>query len=86
MNQPHDVAKIIVQCSADQSLNGTAIFVSGGKFFDTEEGVDRTLPQWLGEKNAQEFLKGQEVLGLVSGLKSPHDEVGIAGTDKLTGR
>lgn len=66
MNTPLDVARIIVQCSADQSLNGTAMFVSGGRFFDTEEGVDRTLPQWLGEQNAREFLKGQEVLGLVS--------------------
>lgn len=66
MNTPLDVARIIVQCSADQKLNGTAMFVSGGRFFDTEEGVDRTLPQWLGEQNAKEFLKGQEVLGLVS--------------------
>lgn len=66
MNTPLDVAKSIVQCSADQDLNGTALFVSGGRFFDTEEGVDRTLPQWMGEQNAKEFLRGQEVLGLVS--------------------
>lgn len=66
MNQPHDVAKIVVQCTADQALNGTAVFVSGGRFFDTEEGIGRTLPQWMGEKNAEEWLKGQQVLGLVS--------------------
>lgn len=65
MNTPADVARIIVQCSADGGMNGTALFVSGGRFFDTEEGVDRCLPQWLGEDNAREFLKGQEVLGLV---------------------
>ncbi|KUI53237.1 Short-chain dehydrogenase reductase 5 [Cytospora mali] len=64
MNTPHDVGKIIVQCSADQALNGKAIFVTGGRFFDTEEGIDRTLPQWMGEQNAKEFLKGQEILGL----------------------
>lgn len=66
MNQPHDVAKIIVQCTADQALNGAAVFVTGGKYFDTEEGIDRTLPQWMGEKNAKEWLKGQDLLGLVS--------------------
>lgn len=66
MNTAHDVAKVIVQCSADKKLNGTAIFVTGGRYFDTEEGIDRTLPQWMGEENAKEFLKGQEVLGLVS--------------------
>lgn len=66
MNQPRDVAKIIVQCSADAALNGTAVFVAGGKFFDTEVGIARTLPQWMGETNAKEWLRGQEVLGLVS--------------------
>lgn len=66
LNTPHDVAKIIVQCSAGQNINGTAIFVSGGRFFDTEEGVNRTLSQWMGEENAKVFMKGQEILGLVS--------------------
>lgn len=66
MNQPHDVGKIIVHCTADQALNGTAVFVTGGKYFDTEEGIDRTLPQWMGEKNAKEWLTGQDLLGLVS--------------------
>lgn len=64
LNTPADVGKIIVQCTADRALNGTAVFVTGGRFFDTEEGVTRTLPLWMGEKNAEEFLKGQELLGL----------------------
>lgn len=66
LNTPTDVGKIIIQCSADRGLNGKAIFITGGRFFDTEEGIDRTLPQWMGEQNAKEFLKGQELLGLVS--------------------
>lgn len=66
MNTPRDVGKIILQCSSDATLNGKAVFVNGGRYFDTEEGIDRTLPQWMGEQNAKEFLKGQEILGLVS--------------------
>lgn len=66
MNAPADVARSIVQCTADGALNGTALFVSAGRFYDVEEGIDRTLPQWLGEKNAKDFLKGQDILGLVS--------------------
>lgn len=66
LNTPHDVGKIVVQCSSDQTLNGKAIFVTGGRFFDTEEGIDRTLPQWMGEENSKQWLKGQEILGLVS--------------------
>lgn len=77
MNTPADVGRIIVQCSADKNINGTAVFVTGGRFFDTEEGVTRTLPQWMGEKNAAEFLKGQELLGL-------GDNWTEAGTDSKT--
>ncbi|KEZ42024.1 Uncharacterized protein SAPIO_CDS6426 [Scedosporium apiospermum] len=64
LNTPEDVARFIVQCAADKVLNGAAVFVSGGRGFDTEEGINRTLPQWMGEQNAVEFLRGQEVLGL----------------------
>lgn len=65
MNQPEDVAKMILQSAADSNMNGKAIFVTGGRGFDTEEGYDRTLPQWMGEQNARMFSKGQEILGLV---------------------
>ncbi|KAJ9655148.1 hypothetical protein H2198_005923 [Neophaeococcomyces mojaviensis] len=64
MNQPEDVAKMILQSAADSNMNGKAIFVTGGRGFDTEEGYDRTLPQWMGEQNARMFSKGQEILGL----------------------
>ncbi|KAK7719427.1 hypothetical protein SLS63_010064 [Diaporthe eres] len=73
LNTPTDVGKIILQCSADRGLNGKAVFITGGRFFDTEEGVDRTLPQWMGEQNAKDFLKGQELLGLVSSVQSFQD-------------
>ena len=65
MNTPEDVARMIVQCALDRSLNGKAVFVSGGRGFDTEEGIERTQPQWMGEKNSKEFQKGQDLLGLV---------------------
>jgi hypothetical protein len=71
LNTPKDVAQMIAQCAADAGLNGRAVFVSGGRGFDTEEGIDRTLPQWMGEKNAEEFFRGQELLGLVSYIMSP---------------
>lgn len=66
LNTVQDVGRIILQCSADHTLNGKAVYVAGGRFFDTEEGIDRTLPQWMGEENAREWLKGQKILGLVS--------------------
>ena len=66
LNQPVDVAKMILQCAADKDMNGRAVYVAGARGFDTEEGYDRTLPQWMGEDNAKAWLRGQDVLGLVS--------------------
>lgn len=86
LNTPTDVGKIILQCSSDRGLNGKAVFITGGRFFDTEEGVDRTLPQWMGEQNAKEFLKGQELLGLVSLGLYVHDDALVLNKDDITGR
>ncbi|KAI0471707.1 hypothetical protein GGR56DRAFT_86779 [Xylariaceae sp. FL0804] len=71
INAPADVARMIVQCAADGALNGRAVFVAGGRGYDTEAGVDRLLPQWMGERNARDFLRGQEVLGLGDGWTKP---------------
>lgn len=86
LNTPTDVGKIILQCSADRGLNGKAVFITGGRFFDTEEGVDRTLPQWMGEQNAKDFLKGQELLGLVSLVQYLHDNIFVLNKYVMTGR
>lgn len=86
LNTPSDVGKIILQCSADPGLNGKAVFITGGRFFDTEEGIDRTLPQWMGEQNAKEFLKGQELLGLVSSYSRSDDEHDVLINYVITGR
>ncbi|KIV78856.1 hypothetical protein PV11_06465 [Exophiala sideris] len=64
MNKPSDVARYIIQVSADQQAHGKALFVTGGNAVDIEEGLNRTEPQWLGEKNSRELNQGQVILGL----------------------
>ncbi|KAK0610398.1 hypothetical protein B0T17DRAFT_658199 [Bombardia bombarda] len=64
INTPEDVARQIVLSAADGSQNGKAVLVTGGRGFDTEEGIERTQPLWMGETNAREFREGQVVLGL----------------------
>lgn len=66
LNAPDDVARIILQCAADQALHGKAVYVADGKGFDIEEGLERLEPEWLGEKQARDLAKGQAVLGTVS--------------------
>ncbi|CAK7232381.1 hypothetical protein SBRCBS47491_008250 [Sporothrix bragantina] len=64
LNQPSDVAQMILQCAADPELNGKSVFVAGGRGYDTEEGYNKTQGQWMGEKLAEEWHRGQAVLGL----------------------
>jgi NAD(P)-dependent dehydrogenase (short-subunit alcohol dehydrogenase family) len=66
MNSPTDVAKIIAQCLGNDNVHGQTIFVSGGKGVDIEQGLNRTMAQWLGEQNTVNFEKGQIILGMVS--------------------
>lgn len=66
LNTPLDVARHVIQVSADPKAHGKALFVSGGKAVDIEEGLNQTEPQWLGEKHSHDLNEGQVVLGLVS--------------------
>ncbi|KAI9713063.1 MAG: hypothetical protein M1820_001048 [Bogoriella megaspora] len=63
VNQPMDVARIIAGAMIDATLNGAALFISGGKAWDIEKGIDDLQPQWLGEENSRAMAKGQELLG-----------------------
>lgn len=62
-NEPMDVAQIIAGVMADGKLVGGALYVEGGRAWDIEPGLDRTDPQWMGEKQSKDFARGQEVLG-----------------------
>ncbi|KAJ9134355.1 3-hydroxyacyl-CoA dehydrogenase [Pleurostoma richardsiae] len=63
INTADDVARIILHCAADESIHGKAVYVAGGKGFDIEEGIGNLEPQWMGDKQARDLAKGQEVLG-----------------------
>ncbi|KAL2203509.1 NAD(P)-binding protein [Sarocladium strictum] len=65
INTPAEVGQFILQCAVDGELNGRSVLVGGGKGYDTEAGIDKTLPQWMGVL-ADDFYRGQEALGMVS--------------------
>lgn len=66
INTPAEVGQLILQCAVDGGLNGKSVLVGGGRGFDTEAGLDKTLPQWMGSVLAKDFYRGQEALGTVS--------------------
>lgn len=70
LNDVDDVALYVQQLSADAGLNGKAVYVVGGKGFDVEEGLERTLPEWLGKENAEAWDLQNEVFGRVRILLS----------------
>ncbi|KAJ3546565.1 hypothetical protein NM208_g1939 [Fusarium decemcellulare] len=62
LNSPEEVARIIVQCATDKGIHGKAVYVAGGRGFDIEEGINRSEPLWMGEKQAEDLARGQEFL------------------------
>ena len=48
---------------AEPSLNGAALFVTGGRAWDIECGINELQPQWLGDENHRSMVIGQKLLG-----------------------
>lgn len=63
MNVPVDVGRIIVGLLVDSQLNGTSMYVEGGRGWEMEANLDRLEPQWLGEEPSRTLAIGQKVLG-----------------------
>ncbi|EJU00086.1 3-hydroxyacyl-CoA dehydrogenase [Dacryopinax primogenitus] len=48
---------------AAKPFNGKALFISGSRFYEIEDNIDRLEPEWLGEQNSQDLFKLKEALG-----------------------
>ncbi|KAL4922633.1 putative 3-hydroxyacyl-CoA dehydrogenase [Aspergillus aurantiobrunneus] len=59
LNSPMDVAKVSAAVLGDVSLNGTSMYVEGGRMWETEANIDRLEAQWLGEEPSQSSARGQ---------------------------
>ncbi|KAL4937815.1 hypothetical protein BDV06DRAFT_226602 [Aspergillus oleicola] len=67
VNSPMDVAVVMGKVLGDKGLNGTAMYVEGGRAWEIEGRIDELEPLWLGEQCSRSLAKGQEVLGSGSG-------------------
>ncbi|KAL4927996.1 putative 3-hydroxyacyl-CoA dehydrogenase [Aspergillus undulatus] len=63
VNSPMDVAMVIGKVLGDTELNGTSMYVEGGRAWEIEANIDRLEPQWLGEEPSRSLARGQAVLG-----------------------
>ncbi|PYI00687.1 NAD(P)-binding protein [Aspergillus sclerotiicarbonarius CBS 121057] len=57
-----EVAQVTAGVLADDTLNGTSMYVKGGRAWEMEENITRLEPQWLGEAPSETLARGQKVL------------------------
>ncbi|KAL4949233.1 hypothetical protein BDW69DRAFT_203007 [Aspergillus filifer] len=69
VNSPMDVAVVMGRVLGDRGLNGTAMYVEGGRAWEIEGKIDELEPLWLGEECSRTLKRGQEVLGSGSGWR-----------------
>ncbi|CAK7202226.1 hypothetical protein SEUCBS139899_004948 [Sporothrix eucalyptigena] len=67
MNQPEDVARYVLLCATDEQRNGNAIYISGGKGVDIEDGYVKTMPVWMGLQHTIDLQASREFCGLGDG-------------------
>ncbi|CAK7228817.1 hypothetical protein SBRCBS47491_007037 [Sporothrix bragantina] len=67
LNEPEHVAQFILLCAVDEQRNGNAIYISGGKGVDVEEGYLQTMPQWMGQQHTTELAATRVFSGLGDG-------------------
>ena len=66
VNQPAHIAKVILDVTRSEGLNGKAMYIEGGRAWEIEDNINRLEPQWMGEEPSRSLAKGQELLGNVS--------------------
>lgn len=61
-NTTREVSTVATGILADASLNGTSMFVEGGRAWEIEGNIERLEAQWLGEAPSKSLAAGQELL------------------------
>ncbi|KAJ5308573.1 hypothetical protein PENANT_c044G06318 [Penicillium antarcticum] len=61
-NTPDEVSMVATGVLSDKSLNGTSMFVEGGRAWEIEQNIDRLESEWLGEAPSKVLGLGQQLL------------------------
>jgi hypothetical protein len=65
-NSPDDVAISLVGLLAEKEMFGKGLYVEGGKSWELEDGIVKTMPQWLGEGPTKRLWEGLDFVSTVS--------------------
>jgi hypothetical protein len=69
INSTQDVARYIVGLEVAKDLWGKAVYVEGGRGWEILEGIDATMPTWMGEEPARRIREHLEHVKQVSLLE-----------------
>ncbi|KAK4508172.1 hypothetical protein PRZ48_001910 [Zasmidium cellare] len=73
-----DVANFGLTLTSNSDLKGKALLCLSGRAWDIEEGLERTIDQWLGETPSSILAENSRILSKVS---ASGNELTVAGTD-----
>lgn len=62
VNAPGDVGRLVLALLSNDTVNGKAVLNIGGRGWDFEDGLDRTISQWLGATPASMLRASSNVL------------------------
>jgi NAD(P)-dependent dehydrogenase (short-subunit alcohol dehydrogenase family) len=65
-NSPDEVALSIAGLLTEKDMYGKGIYVEGGKCWELEDGIVKTMPQWLGEGPTKRLWEGLDFVATVS--------------------
>ena len=66
INTCDDVAKYIVGLEIADDMQGKAVYVEGGRGWEFTDGLDATMPMWLGEEPTSRIREHLAHVGQVS--------------------
>ena len=60
-----DCARFYLGVANNPSMNGKSIYVEGGKGWEFEDGLWKTMPSWLGEEPTRMLRDNMKAMGKV---------------------
>jgi NAD(P)-dependent dehydrogenase (short-subunit alcohol dehydrogenase family) len=65
VNVPDDLATVILALLTETELYGKGIYVEGARAWEIEDGLVKTMPQWLGEGPTTRLWDGLRIVASV---------------------
>jgi len=62
INTSDDIAKTILGIETTDGMNGKAVYVEGAQGWEIEDGLWRTMPDWLGEEPTRRLREGSKLV------------------------